>query len=441
MSDNALSAAILSYDAGRFEALLSDASSAALAHTADSNARTPLQIAAEHGQTEMLRRLLTLHSVQASIDVAEPIEQRTALMFAVASGAQACVALLLDHGANLHARNRAGQLCVHLAALNNRVFLLYALLRLAKSAPPRAAESLSSLSAASFDPVRAVDLQGRTPLHCAASVDAGWCVTLLCGAQHGADLAAVDSHKQTALHVAAAGDHEEACRLLVEAGAPLDCRDADGLTPDELARQQGRTFLAIFLQAGRVRGRQHIAPDLTNKPQARHALFVLPSLLIPLGCWFSATYGVLSWQSFLCGFGVLAMLARVRPTLWPERQSRSRFPAGISAAAIFWFVSSHWFVLWPAAAELTLLHALAFAAEAIVICTFVYATLTEPGVLMSRDEFRDVRESLLRGVDDERFCCVCELTRPLRSRHCRLCRVCVSRCRFKALRVIFRRAN
>jgi ankyrin repeat protein len=89
MSDNAVSAAILAYDSAQFEALLSDSSTTiGLAHSVDSNHRTPLQIAAEHGQTEMLRRLLQIHSVRVNIDAAEPIEQRTALMFAVTSGAQ-----------------------------------------------------------------------------------------------------------------------------------------------------------------------------------------------------------------------------------------------------------------------------------------------------------------------------------------------------------------
>jgi ankyrin repeat protein len=414
-STNGLCAAIYANNKAKFDEMLSIAPHLAL--SADANGRTAVQVAAECDAHEMLHALLQLRTVTpATVNEAEPIEQRSALMFAVAANAQRCVALLLEHGADVRQRDVLGREAVHLAAKGNRTVVLFALLKAAAGAAASAVQS--------------VDLEGRTPLHWAATVDAGWCVTLLLR-ERACDVNAVDRRKQTALHLAAAGGHEESVRLLVEHGASFELRDVDGLTPDDAARVSGNSAIANLLGTGRRRGRSFVAPDIAHAPLARMALFLVPSLLVPMACLFCATYGVFAWQSLLCGFAVIAALARVQQFLWPVRNNRSRFPAGISLAAIVWIMGSHWVVLWPASDMSAVgMHLLAFVVELVCIATFAYSMLADPGTVQSREEFRDaasVRAMLHKTVDDERFCVVCELVRPVRARHCRLCGMCVSR--------------
>lgn len=393
-----------------------------LAVSGDANGRTAVQVAAECNAHEMLHILLQLRSVTpATLNEAEPIEKRSALMFAVSANAQQCVALLLEYGADVRQRDAFGRESIHLAAKTNHTVVLFALLKAATASP---ANNNNNNVCAS------VDLEGRTPLHWAAATDAGWCVTLLLR-ERSCDVNALDRRKQTPLHLAAAAGHEEAARLLVEHGAAFELRDVDGLTPDDLARMAGNSAVANLLVTARRRGRAKVAPDVSHMPAARAALFVAPSLLVPTACWFSATYGVFAWQSLLCGLVVVAALARVQQFLWPVRNNRSRFPAGISLAAIVWIIGSHWFVLWPASdAAASVTHLVAFAIELVCIVTFAYSMLADAGTVQSRDEFRDAvstRAMLRQAVDDERFCVVCELVRPVRARHCRLCGTCVSR--------------
>jgi ankyrin repeat protein len=66
---------------------------------------TPLMTAARIGQAEAVRLLLA-HG--ASVDAAEPANGQTALMWAVGEGHVAAAGVLIDAGADVHARSRSG---------------------------------------------------------------------------------------------------------------------------------------------------------------------------------------------------------------------------------------------------------------------------------------------------------------------------------------------
>lgn len=70
---------------------------------------------------------------------------------------------------------------------------------------------------------------GKTILMLASERDHLLATTsLLC---RQADLTAVDDSGKTALHYAALSGADGVAEVLIDAGAPLDCRDAEGRTP------------------------------------------------------------------------------------------------------------------------------------------------------------------------------------------------------------------
>lgn len=116
-----------------------------------------------------------------------------------------------------------------------------------------AADDLAALERAiDADPgfARARSSDGFTALHLAAFFGGtGTARRLL---QAGADAGAVaDVNAVQALHSAAAGGHHEIVRLLLDAGAHPDARQAGGFTPLHAAGQSGDADLArLLLRAG-----------------------------------------------------------------------------------------------------------------------------------------------------------------------------------------------
>ena len=103
----------------------------------------------------------------------------------------------------------------------------------------------------------AKDSLQRTPLHWAAQGGHLACVVLLVG-QKGrykmtpADVNAATPEGVTPLHLAAKNGHEKICGVLLEAGARLDVKTADGRSPLILALRHHPTNAALLaLLSGR----------------------------------------------------------------------------------------------------------------------------------------------------------------------------------------------
>jgi ankyrin repeat protein len=86
-----------------------------------------------------------------------------------------------------------------------------------------------------------------TPLHFAAIVEDSCYMEALIVA--GADINAVDWHRQTPLHIAAENGHISHARLLVDAGAALKGFDHDKRSPLDLAFKEARMEVIEFLCA------------------------------------------------------------------------------------------------------------------------------------------------------------------------------------------------
>lgn len=91
-----------------------------------------------------------------------------------------------------------------------------------------------------------LDVFGKTPLHCAVKNAAKACVKLLVSA--GADLNCQDADGATPLHLAVLLGHTEVAGLLLQLGAKPDVATQKGVTPLQLAVTQGHRKILRLLR-------------------------------------------------------------------------------------------------------------------------------------------------------------------------------------------------
>lgn len=115
-------------------------------------------------------------------------------------GSQVILALLLEHGANIHASTR----------------------------------------------------DGMTPLHCAARSGMTERARLLI--EHGASLQALDTDRKTPLHTAVESNQKEVVGLLLSSGSGIDGKNLYGSTPLRMAETSGFKEIAALIRAHQARG-------------------------------------------------------------------------------------------------------------------------------------------------------------------------------------------
>ncbi|CAG0907267.1 unnamed protein product, partial [Cyprideis torosa] len=179
-----------------------------------------------------------------SLDVREPVGDRTALMLAVSGNHYFVVRWLLEKfQSGVNDKDRRADTPLHLACRNGRPLIVNLLLRKGAIVDAQNDTGWTPLITASFEghamvvtllksvgaDVAVADVNGWTALHHA--VQQKRTSTVACLLEMGAPVDVAEKKMMRPLHLACFLGHLESTVLLVHAGGEIDARDADGRTP------------------------------------------------------------------------------------------------------------------------------------------------------------------------------------------------------------------
>jgi len=196
----------------------------------DSQGWSPLHTAAARGETEILRYLL---SRQPDIEVrGHQLNEDTPLSLAAECGQAESIRILLQHGANIHTRNRCDYTPIMVAAYERRDEAIKALLEGGAKANDEAG-------------------LGGTPLLLTSGAGTWRIPTMKALIEGGANVNPVHSHGITAMHNIAQWGSAEEMAYLIEQGCDVDDTQWNGWTPLHYAIEQSkRECVRLLLDAG-----------------------------------------------------------------------------------------------------------------------------------------------------------------------------------------------
>ncbi|MCJ1269980.1 Ankyrin-2 [Lobaria immixta] len=209
---------------------------------------TLLDLASYSGIRPLAENLLDNRKLKLSLNEVDD-KRMTALMWAAQGGHEAVVLLLLEKGADVHAKNTNAKdtTALHEAAVWGHEAVVRLLLEKGSDVDAKTSFGWTALCVASrggYEAVVQLLLEKR-----AAEGGHGAVVQLLL--EKGADVSANTSQGMTALHMAARMRHEAVVRLLLEKRADVEAKSSNGTTVLNMAAEGGHeAILRLLLEKG-----------------------------------------------------------------------------------------------------------------------------------------------------------------------------------------------
>ncbi|KAI1916247.1 palmitoyltransferase akr1 [Ophidiomyces ophidiicola] len=382
---------------------------------------TPLHWAAINNRYELCKFLLD-SGADANAKGGESVA--TPAMWAAQRCHYYIVNLLLQYGADPLLTDAQGYNILHLATIDGNAFLLVLLLH-------------------QDIPVDVADPQGHTGLMWAAYKGFPACVDLFL--RWGANVNAADEGGLTPLHWALVKGSAPCIYKILEYGADRYAKTRDGKTPGTVAEEM--KTVSAWHRALSESGYQPngdvthlplgLAPILRTRRYVSKFFFLWPFTIIYIAIWILSEFSIFISIPLvlICIFGMqwVAQWVASRSISDFRLIQRTPFLAGVFAGSLFW-VGVQWLSrVLPYTYSSFPLYNFSFAIFATLTGYFYFLSMLEdPGFVpkvSSRNQQKTTVMDLL-GIwkfDDDNFCVFCLIRKPLRSKHCRRCKRCVSK--------------
>ncbi|EGD94711.1 palmitoyltransferase [Trichophyton tonsurans CBS 112818] len=387
----------------------------------DEEGITPLHWAAINNRYELCKFLL---DSGADVNAKGGESVATPAMWAAQRCHHYIVHLLLQYGADPLLTDIQGFNIMHLATIDGNSFLLVLLLH-------------------QEIPVDIADPQGHTGLMWAAYKGFPVCVDVFL--RWGADVNAADEGGLSPLHWALVKGSTACVQKIIEYGADRFAETKEGKTPSIVADEMKTTHIwhhALGECGYEPNGTSSAVPSVVGQ-MLRSSLymsrfyFLLPFFSLPtivtilssLSIYVSIPTALL----FMFGVHLLIKWVSKRGPLDFRVLQRTAFPAGFFSASAFWVALRWLHVILPTTYSSSLFLNLIFLTLfAFMTYFYTYSMIEDPGFvpkLSSRNEQKAVIMELINdwSYDEDHFCVPCMIRRPLRSKHCRRCKRCVSK--------------
>ncbi|KAI8918900.1 ankyrin repeat-containing domain protein [Entophlyctis helioformis] len=372
---------------------------------------TPLHWAAINNHIAIAKFLIDRGAV---VDAAGGDLNATPLHWASRTGHVQMVTFLHKRGANPNLLDGQGYNALHLAVHAGHLMMIVYLISIGVD-------------------VEAPDTLKRTPLMwCAYQGNSIEALEEILRAKPALDV--VDSTGYTALHWAVISFHFEFAKRLIEEGVSLDVKDPAGKTPRDWAVERGSAdaYDRILYETGKSLGRKQPTPY--SKETTNRIMYAIPFVAIP------TVITILSTLPFYFAIPLVILLVFhlqknliVKYLLADDAEKLASTPliASIMQSTLF-YVFISWIRLLPYTGFLYFSHIAFLALFSTNIYCMYMGFVSDPGYIRKASSPEEKCETVVslaeNGMLDARnYCTSCEIRKPIRSKHCRVCNRCVAK--------------
>lgn len=298
-------------------------------------------------------------------------------------------------------KDKNGYNCIHIAAQAGQTYLLLYYI------------SLNDKFMESRDDT------GRTPLLWICyrgHIDT--CLSLL---KEGADSNSKDSHEISCLHWAISQGHHKICKTLIEFGADINVVDSKGKRPRDWAKEKGQNW---WFENHENKRNTRTIKYIWN--------YILPHLGYPFVLYLMAyvkpwylSLGLLLIAIFFLSYS----FKKLFPNITPQETS---IYYNLHLAFLIWGFILSWRLFATAQPQRTIYVLINSILGIIATVLLRKARISDPGRLKNCISSFESRQTIIRLAElsllnVRNYCISCRIRKPLRSKHCKICDICVAK--------------